>query len=93
LFIANFYNIGSPPPPPPQLHCKKRFANFPSPAGMSLTKLFLDGNNFPSRERLVNDIPAGDGKIVNLFFSVLQQSPYFSLSLSSICGADIYYYI
>jgi hypothetical protein len=25
---------------------------------------------FPSRERLVSDIPAGDGKIVNLFFTV-----------------------
>jgi hypothetical protein len=28
------------------LHCKKRLAAFPSPAGMSLTKLFLGGNNF-----------------------------------------------
>jgi hypothetical protein len=27
------------------LHCKKRFAIFPSPAGMSLTKLSLAGNN------------------------------------------------
>jgi hypothetical protein len=27
------------------LHCKKRFAIFPSPAGMPLTKLSLDGNN------------------------------------------------
>jgi hypothetical protein len=27
------------------LHCKKRFGVFPSPAGMSLTKLSLDGNN------------------------------------------------
>ncbi len=36
------------------------FAIFPSPAGMSLTK-------FPLRESLVSDIPAGDGKIVNLF--------------------------
>jgi hypothetical protein len=26
------------------LHCKKRFAIFPSPAGMSLTKLSLGGN-------------------------------------------------
>jgi hypothetical protein len=26
---------------------KKGFAVFPSPAGMSLTKLFLDGNMFP----------------------------------------------
>jgi hypothetical protein len=27
------------------IHCKKKFAIFPSPAGMSLTKLSLDGNN------------------------------------------------
>ncbi len=27
------------------LHCKKGLAVFPSPAGMSLTKLFLGGNN------------------------------------------------
>jgi hypothetical protein len=29
----------------PLLHCKKRFAVFPSPAEMSLTKLSQDGNN------------------------------------------------
>jgi len=28
------------------LHCKKRLAIFPSPAGMSLTKLSLARNNF-----------------------------------------------
>jgi hypothetical protein len=28
-----------------EIHCKKRFAILPSPAGMSLTKLSLDGNN------------------------------------------------
>ncbi len=28
-----------------KLHCKKRFVIFPSPAGMSFTKLSLDGNN------------------------------------------------
>ncbi len=54
-------------------HCKKMFVIFPSPAGMSLTKLSLGGNNdviyklFPPRESLVSDISAGDGKIVNLF--------------------------
>jgi hypothetical protein len=34
------------------VHCEKRFVVFPSPAGMSLTKLSLAGNNrfvvFPS---------------------------------------------
>jgi hypothetical protein len=28
-----------------KLHCKKRLADFPSPAEMSLTKLSLGGNN------------------------------------------------
>jgi hypothetical protein len=52
---------------------------FPSPAGMSLTKLSLGGNYdviyklFPSRESLVSDIPAGDGKMANLF---LQWAPF-----------------
>jgi hypothetical protein len=27
------------------IHCEKRLATFPSPAGMSLTKLSLGGNN------------------------------------------------
>ncbi len=29
----------------PILHCKKRLSIFPTPAGMSLTKLSLDGKN------------------------------------------------
>ncbi len=59
------------------LHRKKKVREFlvPSPAGMSLTtKLSLGGNNdaitelfLPSRGSLVSDIPAGDGKLVNLF--------------------------
>jgi hypothetical protein len=50
---------------------------FPSPAGMSLTKLSLGGNYdviyklFPSRESLVSDIPAGDGKMANLFLQCM----------------------
>jgi len=54
---------------PTGTHCKKRFSIFPSPAGMR-TKLSLGGYNliFPAHgESLVSDIPAGDGKIVNLF--------------------------
>ncbi len=31
------------------IHHKKRLGMFPSPAGMSLTKLSLDGNNFQQR--------------------------------------------
>ncbi len=49
------------------LHCKKRLAIFPSPAGMSLTKLSL---NYSWPESVVGDIPAGDGKIAYLFFTV-----------------------
>jgi hypothetical protein len=46
---------------------------FPSPARMSLTKLFLPEIIwlFPPRESLLSDISAGDGKINNLFYSVL----------------------
>ncbi len=44
---------------------KKCYRFFPSPAGMSPTKLSLAGNN------LVSDIPAGDGKNDNLLYSVL----------------------
>ncbi len=45
---------------------KKRLAIFLSPAGMSL---------FPDRESLVSDIPAGDVKIDNFFFSVVGDPP------------------
>ncbi len=40
---------------------------------MSLTKLSLGGNNFKfflHRQSLVRDIPAGDGNVANLFYSV-----------------------
>ncbi len=50
-----------------------RYSRPHSPAGMSLTKLSLGGNNdviyklFPPRESLESDIPAGDGNIEKLF--------------------------
>jgi hypothetical protein len=43
---------------------------------MSLTKLFLAGNNLiiPSRrESLVRDNPAVDGKVADLFYSVIKK--------------------
>ncbi len=55
------------------LHRKKSFSIFPSPAGMSITKLSLGGNNdviyklFPPRESLVSDLPAGNGNFEKLF--------------------------
>jgi hypothetical protein len=33
------------PPPSAGIHCKKKVCNIPVTAGMSLTKLTLDGNN------------------------------------------------
>ncbi len=60
------------------IHRKKSFSIFPSPAGMSLTKLSLGGNNlymtslFPPRESLVIDIPAGDGNIEKLFLRCIK---------------------
>jgi hypothetical protein len=53
------------------VHCKKRLAVFPSPAGMSLTKLSWTGiikkNSRPGTVWLV---PAVDGKTANPFFTV-----------------------
>ncbi len=50
---------------------KKRLPIFPSPAGMSQTKLSLAGNNYiiprQGEFSVISDIPAGDGKIANLF--------------------------
>ncbi len=60
-------------------HRKKSFSIFPSPAGMSLTKLSLGENKFiydviiPPRESLVRDIPAGDGNIEKLFLRCTKQ--------------------
>jgi hypothetical protein len=45
--------------PLPCFYTVKRLEIFPSPAGM-----------FPATESLVSDIPAEDGKIANLFYSV-----------------------
>jgi hypothetical protein len=52
------------------VHCKKRLATFPSPAGMSLTILSLGGSVikfFPPRESLVSNIPAGDGNFFTVY--------------------------
>jgi hypothetical protein len=67
-------------------HRKKRFSIFLSPAGMSLTKLSLGGNNdviyklFLLRESLVSDILVGDGNIEKFFivhFSQIKHCFYF----------------
>ncbi len=50
------------------IHRKKRFTSFPSPAGTSPTKLPL--GIIPAQGEFGSDIPAGDGKLANLFFTV-----------------------
>ncbi len=55
------------------LHCKKELAVFPSPAGMSLIKLFLGGKNlvFSRPERVWSVISRlGTGKWLTPFYSV-----------------------
>jgi hypothetical protein len=55
------------------MHRKKKVREFPVPSRDVTTKLSLGGNNdvitevFLHSGRLVSDIPAGDGKLVNLF--------------------------
>jgi hypothetical protein len=57
-------------------HRKKKVREFPVPSRDVITKLSLGGNNdvitelFLPRGSLVSDIPAGDGKLVNLFYGV-----------------------
>ena len=56
------------------VHCKKELAVFPSPAGMSLIKLFLGGNNLVfSRPERVWSVTSrlGTGKWLTLFYSVI----------------------
>jgi hypothetical protein len=70
------------------LHRKKSFSIFSSPAGMSLTELSLGGNYdviyrlFLPRESLVSDILSGDGNIEKLFsrckvFNIIKRSTNF----------------
>jgi hypothetical protein len=53
-------------------YAKKKVIDFPSPAGMSLTKLPLGWNYeiIPAQGEFVSNIPTGDGKSDNLFYSV-----------------------
>jgi hypothetical protein len=59
------------------VHCKKELAVFPSPAGMSLIKLFLGGNNLVfSRPERVWSVTSrlGTGKWLTLCYSVGRRS-------------------
>jgi hypothetical protein len=64
-------------------HRKKMVREFPVPSRDVITKLSLGGNNdvitelFLPRGSLVSDIPAGDGKLVNLFLRCIGISSKF----------------
>ncbi len=57
-----------------QLHAVKKVSNFPVPSRNVTNQTLLGQENiitlFPVRDSLFSDIPAGDGKITNLFYSV-----------------------
>jgi hypothetical protein len=56
-------------------HCKKKLAIYPSPAGMSLTKLSLAGNSLiiPGQGEFGK---SGNGKTANLFIQCSQAMPF-----------------
>jgi hypothetical protein len=70
------------------VHRIKSFSIFPSPAGMSLTKLSLGWNDdvifklFPPRESLASDIPAGDGNIEKLLYGVQEKNDHCIITVS-----------
>ncbi len=73
FFATQLSHPTSAQPLIPYLHCKKELAIFPSPAGMSLTKLSLGGKKLnysrPGRIRSVTS-RLGTGKRPTLFHSV-----------------------
>jgi hypothetical protein len=55
------------------IHCKKKVGGFPVPSGDVTYQTLPGGEYFDySRpgESLVSDVPAGEGKITDLFYSV-----------------------
>jgi hypothetical protein len=69
--------------PRKRLHCKKRLAIFLSPAGRSLTKPYLAGNNFiiPGQERLVSD-----HRLCKRFLQIRSQFYQDELALITVCS-------
>ncbi len=51
------------------MYTVKKVIDFPAPSRYVTYQTF-PAKLFPARECLVSDIPAGDGKIANLFYSV-----------------------
>ncbi len=60
LTVPIFFSLGA-------TILSKKVSDFPSPAGNNPGIIKL----LPARESLVNDIPAGDGKIANLFYNAM----------------------
>jgi hypothetical protein len=85
------------------LHRKKRFTSFPSPDGMSQTKLPLGKNNsvmtslFPPRESLVVTSRLGTGNSPTFFYGVCYQCvmPNFYMRMLKIepCTGSLIYLI
>ena len=83
------------------IHRKKKVREFPVPSRDVTTKLSLGGNNdvitelFLPRGSLICDIPAGDGKLVNLFLRCRKpltiNVTFFALLNSSIFSATELY--
>ncbi len=69
--------------PRTSVHHKKKDREFPFPSRDVTTKLSMGGNNdvitelFLPRGSLVSYIPAGDGKLVNLFYRVASTAQQF----------------
>jgi hypothetical protein len=85
------------------VHRKKKVLEFPVPSRDDTTKLSLGGNNdvitelFLPRGSLVSDIPAGDGKLVNLFLRCIchdtelykcQQCCYLTVDFATATGTS-----
>ncbi len=75
--------------PAARAHRKKRFTSFPSPAGMSLTKLRLGRNNsfmtslFPPRESLVVTFRLGTGNSRTFFLRCMDANDSMDISNNS----------
>ncbi len=89
-------SVGNLSPAMGATHRKKKVREFPVPSRYVTTKLSLGGNNdvitelFLPRGSLVSDIPAGDGKLVNLFLRCRNQVciglSYLPVSLCSLAS-------
>jgi hypothetical protein len=71
---------------------KKCLPFFPSPAGMSLTKLSLAGNHLiiPRQGDWLGHIPAGDGKVESIFLQCMIWKELYSPVRESVqCTCNI----